>query len=196
MRFKSQLMTSDEIKRAVKRIAHQIDERNKGGENVAIVGIANGGIPMARALSSYLMKITDCRIPTGIIDISMHRDDIGAGAVGISPEELASPKVCDNPPKESEKTKTMIPFDVEGKNVVLVDDVLYTGRSVRAALDALSERGRPATVQLAVLIDRGHRELPVHADYVGKNIPTSHREIVKVIFDDDFKSPTVNIYDL
>lgn len=178
MELKSQLMTTEEIRRAMKRIAHQIEEKNGGTDNLILIGIAKGGVALAYALSSYMRDIHNCQIPTGIIDISEHRDDN---------------KVSLN---EAAGLGTNIPCDIKDKNVVLVDDVLYTGRTVRAALDALSEMGRASSVQLAVLIDRGHRELPIHADYVGKNIPTSRKEVVKVIFDENHDNPIVNIYDL
>ena len=155
MEFKSQLMTTDEIMRALRRIAHQITERNNGTEDVVIVGIAKGGVPIANQLSEFLKTIEQRNIPTGVLDISGHRDD-------IEPNQ--------------------------------VDDALYTGRTARAAFDALSDFGRAGTIQLAVLIDRGHRELPIRADYVGKNIPTSHVETIRIDFDETGTQPVVNIY--
>lgn len=177
MEFKSQLMTTDEIMRALRRIAHQITERNNGTEDVVIVGIAKGGVPIANQLSEFLKTIEQRSIPTGVLDISSHRDD-------IEPNQI----------DEARNSESMIPCDINGKHVVLVDDVLYTGRTARAAFDALSDFGRAGTIQLAVLIDRGHRELPIRADYVGKNIPTSHVETIRIDFDETGTRPVVNIY--
>lgn len=177
MKFKSQLMTTDEIMRALRRIAHQIIERNSGADNVVIVGIAKGGVPIANQLSEFLKTIEQRNIPTGVLDISGHRDDIEPQDVNILT-----------------KNESIIPCDINGKHVVLVDDVLYTGRTARAAFDALSDYGRAGTIQLAVLIDRGHRELPIRADYVGKNIPTSHVETIRIDFDETGTKPVVNIY--
>ena len=177
MKFKSQLMTTDEIMRALRRIAHQIIERNNGADNVVIVGIAKGGVPIANQLSEFLKTIEQRNIPTGVLDISGHRDDIEPQDVNVLTEN-----------------DSIIPCDINGKHVVLVDDVLYTGRTARAAFDALSDYGRAGTIQLAVLIDRGHRELPIRADYVGKNIPTSHVETIRVDFDETGTKPVVNIY--
>ena len=177
MKFKSQLMTTDEIMRALRRIAHQIIERNNGADNVVIVGIAKGGVPIANQLSEFLKTIEQRNIPTGVLDISGHRDDIEPQDVNVLTEN-----------------ESIIPCDINGKHVVLVDDVLYTGRTARAAFDALSDYGRAGTIQLAVLIDRGHRELPIRADYVGKNIPTSHVETIKIDFDETGTKPVVNIY--
>lgn len=177
MKFKSQLMTTDEIMRALRRIAHQIIERNNGADNVVIVGIAKGGVPIANQLSEFLKTIEQRNIPTGVLDISGHRDDIEPQDVNVLTEN-----------------ESIIPCDINSKHVVLVDDVLYTGRTARAAFDALSDYGRAGTIQLAVLIDRGHRELPIRADYVGKNIPTSHVETIRIDFDDTGTKPVVNIY--
>lgn len=180
MKFKSNLMTTEEIMRALKRIAHQIAEKNNGVENVVVLGIKKGGVPLAHQLASYLKTMEEIDLPVGELDISAHRDDLKTRKT-----------------KEEEgPVGSNIPCDIEGKDVVLVDDVLYTGRTARAAFDALSDFGRASTIQLAVLIDRGHRELPIRADYVGKNIPTSHTEIISVDFDDQGGNPMVNIYDL
>lgn len=184
MKFKSQLMTTDEVIRALRRIAHQITERNNGVTDVIVTGIANGGIPLSRQLADYLKVIEGREVPVGVLDISCHRDDIEDR---YDPERLAA---C------GEDSLTDLPCDINGKNVVLVDDVLYTGRTARAAFDALSDHGRAGTIQLAVLIDRGHRELPIRADYVGKNIPTSHNETISVDFDETGMLPVVNIYDI
>lgn len=154
------LMESADISRALKRVAHEIVERNRGVQNLAIVGIRTRGVPLAQRILAHLEAIEGERPLFGALDISLHRDDFHLRA--------AAPKA------------TQISFDMTGKRVVLVDDVLYTGRTIRAALDALSDFGRPASVQLAVLVDRGHRELPIRADFVGKNAPTSLEEKVSV----------------
>lgn len=161
-RIKAVVLEAHEIDRSLKRIAHQILERNKGAEGIVLVGIRKRGVPLAERLGDEIEGIEGARPPVGALDISFYRDDVGLRR-----------------PREVETTE--FPFDVQGKTVVLVDDVLYTGRSVRAAIDALVDFGRPRAVQLAVLIDRGHRELPIRADFVGKNIPTSAREQVKVL---------------
>ena len=202
MRFKSQLMTTEEVMRALKRIAHQIAERNNGVEDVVIVGILRGGIPLARQLADYLRMIEGVDVPVGALDISAHRDDRRRSAYEeMRPEEAEAGRGeqdagTEAGPATASVTATDLPFAVEDRNVVLVDDVLYTGRTARAAFDALSDHGRARTIQLAVLIDRGHRELPIRADYVGKNIPTSHTEIIGVDFDESGTMPVVNIYDL
>lgn len=180
MKFKSRLMTAQDIIRALKRISHQITERNDGVKDVVVLGIAKGGIPLAKQIASNLRDIEGVEVPFGILDISQHRDDLALR------DEAAVP----------EKSLTSLPCDISGKNVVLVDDVLYTGRTARAAMDALSDHGRAATIQLAVLIDRGHRELPIRADYVGKNVPSSHTETIRVDLDEVSRLPVVDIYDL
>lgn len=161
-REKTQIMTADEMRRALTRIAHEICERNKGVERLAIIGIRSRGDVLGARIAEIIERIEGIRPPVGAMDITLYRDDLN----------LFERKVSVN--------RTDIPFSLDGMRVVLVDDVLYTGRSVRAALDALMDFGRPASIQLAVLIDRGHRELPIAADYVGKNIPTSRREMVAV----------------
>jgi pyrimidine operon attenuation protein/uracil phosphoribosyltransferase len=150
------------IKRALTRIAHEILERNKGVTDLVLVGIRTGGIHLAHELASRLEEIEGLKIPVGSVDITLYRDDIKTQAAHLP------------------VGKTEIPFSTEGKRVVLVDDVLFTGRSIRAALDALIDFGRPRHIQLAVLVDRGHRELPIRADYVGKNIPTSRHDEIQV----------------
>lgn len=160
-RTKATVMDGDAISRAVTRIAHEILEANKGAENLALVGIVTRGAALAETLAERIEQIEGARVPVGTLDISFYRDDL---AIRLNPEVHRSD----------------IPFDVEGKDVVLVDDVLYTGRTIRAALDALMDYGRPCSVQLAVLVDRGHRELPIRADYVGKNVPSSSKERVRV----------------
>jgi pyrimidine operon attenuation protein/uracil phosphoribosyltransferase len=154
------------ITRAITRIAHEILEHNKGCENLALIGIRTGGDHLAGLLQQRINEIEGTEVPLGEVDITMYRDDLAArGSLPIG--------------------KTDIPFALDGKHVVLVDDVLYTGRTIRSAMDALMDFGRPKTVQLAVLIDRGHRELPIRADYVGRNVPTAREEDVKVIFNDE-----------
>lgn len=155
-------MSSVEMGRALNRIAHEIIEQNKGAENLALVGIHTRGVPIAEHLASLIHTFENVSPPVGKLDITLYRDDLS---------EIALQPVV---------KKTEVPFDVHGMRIVLVDDVLYTGRTARAALDALIDMGRPAVIQYAVLVDRGHRELPIRADFVGKNIPTSSQEVVKV----------------
>jgi pyrimidine operon attenuation protein/uracil phosphoribosyltransferase len=157
------LLTSREIERALARIGHEIVEKNKGAGDVVLVGMRTRGVPLARRIADIIQAFEGVPIPVGALDISLHRDD-------ISPSEL-------NP---ANRGLTDIPISISDRRVVLVDDVLYTGRSIRAAMDALMDLGRPRTIQLAVLIDRGHRELPIRADYVGKNIPSSRDEEIQV----------------
>ena len=173
-------MSGEDVLRALKRISHQIIEKNGGLSDVVLLGVNKGGVPIAEQLASYLSSIESVEVPIGVLDISQYRDDIDKTQEAIS-EEL-------------EQSESQIPCDITGKNIVLVDDVLYTGRTARAAFDALADYGRAATIQLAVLVDRGHRELPIRADYVGKNVPTSRSELISV--DYDGKLPVVNIYDL
>ena len=158
-----QVLGPDDVRRAVTRMAHEIIERNHGLEGVALVGLQRGGVWLAQALGTEIARI-ERPIPVGSIDPSLYRDDIGLRPV--SPASVSD-----------------IPFGVDGTTVVLVDDVLYTGRTVKAALDAITDYGRPAAVQLAVLVDRGHRELPIRPDYVGKNLPTSTSEQVTATAD-------------
>ena len=161
LKQKAVIMDDAAMRRAMTRIAHEILERNEGAEGVGLVGIVSRGVPLAEILSHEIEEIEGRRPPVGQLDISFYRDDISRS---ISPVLHA----------------TNIPFDINQRDVVLVDDVLYTGRTVRAALDALMDIGRPRTVQLAVMVDRGHRELPIRADYVGKNVPSSRSEDVRV----------------
>jgi len=158
------VMDADRMQRSLTRIAHEIVERNQAIEELAIVGIRERGVPLARRIAKRLHEITGREVPTGALDITLYRDDLMRHAVG--PQPLVR--------------STDILFDIDDRLILLVDDVLYTGRTVRAALDALIDFGRPKAIQLAVLIDRGHRELPIKADYVGKNVPTSRRESVQV----------------
>jgi pyrimidine operon attenuation protein/uracil phosphoribosyltransferase len=155
------ILNAQAIQRALTRIAHEIAERNETSGEVVLVGIQRGGVPLAQKLSALLEKIWNHPVSTGLLDVSMHRDDLG---------QRAAPDVH----------PTVIPFDITGKTVVFIDDVLFSGRTIRAAMDSLNDFGRPKRIQLAVLIDRGHRELPIKADFVGKNVPTSLNEKIKV----------------
>ena len=156
-------MQPDDVRRALTRIAHEILERDKGAADVVLVGIADRGDDLARRLAYEVRRIEGPEVPVGVLDITFYRDDIGMRA--------------DAP----EVHETRIPFDVSGKVVVLVDDVLFTGRTIRSAMDALMDLGRPRKIQLAVLVDRGHRELPIRADFVGKNVPTGRADDVRVL---------------
>jgi len=160
------IMDNSGIKRAITRISHEILERNKGLTDVVLIGIRSGGALLAEEIGRVTEVIEGVKAPVGSVDITLYRDDVS----GHLPHQAVG--------------KTDIPFSLEGKRVVLVDDVLYTGRTIRAAMDAMMDHGRPACIQLAVLIDRGHRELPIRADFVGRNVPTSIKENVAVLFDD------------
>lgn len=160
-RTKATVMDGEAIARAITRIAHEILEANKGAGDIALVGIVTRGAALAEVLAQKIGEIEGVSVPVGTLDISFYRDDL---AMRLNPEVHRSD----------------IPFDVEGRHIVLVDDVLFTGRTIRAAMDALMDYGRPCSIQLAVLVDRGHRELPIRADYVGKNVPSSHKERVTV----------------
>lgn len=164
MKTKSKIMDVKAIERSLRRIALEIVEYNKSMENVYLVGIRSRGVPMADRLSRYLNEIEKLDVKTGIIDISLYRDDLS--------------KVAENPVHNG----THIDFEVENAKIILIDDVLYTGRTIRAAIDAVLDIGRPKEIQLCVLIDRGHKELPIHADYIGRSVPTSSEEIIKVSF--------------
>jgi len=158
------VMDADRITRTLTRIAHEIVERNKGVGDLALIGVRTRGVYIARRLGRTLKEITGDDVPTGALDITLYRDDLMRHAVGPQPVIR----------------RTEIPFSIDNKKILLVDDVLYTGRTTRAALDALIDFGRPKGIQLIVLVDRGHRELPIKADYVGKNLPTSTEESVQV----------------
>jgi pyrimidine operon attenuation protein / uracil phosphoribosyltransferase len=162
---RAQVMTADDVRRALVRIAHEVVERNHGIESVVVVGLQTGGVPLAERLAEELGGIEGTRPPAGTLDVAFYRDDISLRPV--LPEEV-----------------TAIPCDLTARTVVLVDDVLYTGRTVRAALNALNDHGRARAVQLAVMVDRGHRELPIRPDFVGKNLPTRRDEMVDVTPDD------------
>lgn len=176
MNFKAQIMDEKAIQRAITRIAHEIIEKNKGIENVILVGIKTRGVPLANRLAEKIEIIEKSKVNVGMLDITLYRDDLS--------------KLDENPILND----TKIDFDLSEKTVVLVDDVLYTGRTVRAAMDAIMDIGRPKSIQLAVLIDRGHRELPIRADFVGKNVPTSKEEIISVHFKeiDNINDVTIN----
>jgi len=166
-RTRAQIMDADEIRRAITRIAHEIVERNHGVGNIVLIGIRTRGVPLARRIARKIEEIEAAQVPVGVLDITLYRDDL---------ETVAHQPIA---------RRTEVPFDLAGRVVVLVDDVLFTGRTVRAALDEIIDFGRPAAIQLAVLVDRGHRELPIRADYVGKNVPTSRRELVRVRLAED-----------
>ena len=158
------VMDADRIGRTLTRIAHEIVERNKGVEDLALVGVRTRGVPIARRIARALREITGHDVPTGALDITLYRDDLMRHAVGPQPVVR----------------RTEIQFSIDNRKILLVDDVLYTGRTTRAALDALIDYGRPKAIQLVVLVDRGHRELPIKADYVGKSLPTAADESVQV----------------
>jgi pyrimidine operon attenuation protein / uracil phosphoribosyltransferase len=158
------VMDADRMSRALTRIAHEILERNRGLDDLALVGIRTRGVPLARRLARALTEINGDDVPTGALDITLYRDDLMRQPVGPQPVVR----------------RTEIPFSIDDRRILLVDDVLYTGRTIRAALDALIDFGRPRAIQLVVLVDRGHRELPIKADYVGKNVPTSLKQSVRV----------------
>ena len=162
LRLKGRLMSASEIERTLVRLAHEIVERNNGGTNLGLVGIKRRGVPLAQRLAAHIAKIEKHSVDTGVLDIAFYRDDLTTRGT--------RPVV----------TEGAIGFDVNGRDIILMDDVLYTGRTIRAALDALFAHGRPKSVQLLVLIDRGHRELPIQATYIGRHIPTSRREIIEV----------------
>ena len=156
---RSLVLTADDVGRALRRMSHEIVERNPGLDGVVLVGLQRGGVPIAQAIAANLAEIESADVPLGALDVAFYRDDVSTRPV--LPESATS-----------------IPFDLTARTVVLVDDVLFTGRTIRAALNALSDWGRPQSVQLAVMVDRGHRELPIRPDYVGKNLPSSHNEAI------------------
>lgn len=162
-----ELLNKEDIERIITRMAHEIIEKNKGVHSLCLIGIQRGGVHLARRLAVRLQEIEGIRIPVGALDIALYRDDITV--------RKEQPVV----------RRTEVSFEINNEKVVLVDDVLFTGRSIRAAMDAVMDLGRPSAIQLAVLVDRGHRELPIKADYAGKNVPTSLEETVKVQFAED-----------
>jgi pyrimidine operon attenuation protein/uracil phosphoribosyltransferase len=158
------VMDADRIARSLARIAHEIVERNRGAADLALIGIRARGVPIAKRLAAEIATIASVEVPVGALDITLYRDDLGRHAVGPQPVIR----------------RTDVPFSIDDKLILLVDDVLYTGRTIRAAFDALIDFGRPRAIQLVALVDRGHRELPIRADYVGRNIPTSRQQSVQV----------------
>lgn len=164
---KSQIMDATAIQRALTRVAHEIIEKNKGTADLVLIGLRSRGVDLARRLSQRLKEIDGGQIPVGALDITLYRDDLGRAG------------------RHPTVRKTEIIFSIENKKVILVDDVLYTGRTTRAAMDGLMDLGRPRVIQLAVLVDRGHRELPIRADYVGKNVPTAKTEQVQVMLQEE-----------
>ena len=177
-KLKSMLMDGTAMARAIMRISHEIVERNKGVEDSVLIGIVTRGAPLARKIRDNIEKIEGNRVETGYVDITLYRDDLS--------EISDMPKV----------KKTDVPFSIKDKNVILCDDVLYTGRTARAAMEAVLALGRPKSIQLAVLIDRGHRELPIRADYVGKNIPTSLSEVIAVRFTETDGEECVKLFEI
>lgn len=162
MQIKSTILESQDISRIISRISHQIIERNQGTDNVVLMGIRTRGVPLSRRIAHRILEIEGVEVPVGELDITLYRDDIS--------EKHEVPMV----------RKSQLPFSIRGRSVVLVDDVLFTGRTVRAAMDAVMDLGRPKNIQAAVLVDRGHRELPIRADFIGKNVPTSINEVILV----------------
>jgi len=176
MKLKAQIMTEEGMNRALKRMAHEILEKNDGCEGVVLLGIKRRGVTLARVLADRIREIEGVEIPVGVLDITLYRDDL---------------QTKSNTPLVNE---SIVDFSIEGKIVVIVDDVIFTGRTARAALDAVSKLGRAARIQLAVLIDRGHRDLPIRADYVGKNVPTSLSEVVSVQVEEYDGRTCVDLY--
>lgn len=172
---KNVIMDAEAMRRAIVRIAHEIIEKNKGVENIILVGIRTRGVPLAQRIAREIENIENVKVPVGFLDITLYRDDLST--------------LDYNPVVHG----TEIESDISGKVIVLVDDVLYTGRTIRAALDALIDMGRPKAIQLAVLIDRGHKELPIRADFVGKNVPTAQKEIIDVALNESDKTDEVII---
>ncbi|EQB36489.1 MULTISPECIES: bifunctional pyr operon transcriptional regulator/uracil phosphoribosyltransferase PyrR [Virgibacillus] len=180
MKKKTDILDKPSINRALTRIAHEILEKNKGGDDLVLVGIKTRGVPLTKRLQEKIKQIENMDVPIGELDITLYRDDLDKATDGEDPK----------------LKETNIPADLTGKKVVLLDDVLFTGRTVRAAMDAVMDIGRPSQIQLGVLVDRGHRELPIRADYVGKNIPTSDKEIIMVKLEEiDGMEDTVSIYE-
>lgn len=176
MEFKARVMNGEAMGRSLKRIAHEILERNRGCEGLCLVGIHSRGAPMARRLAAQLKDIEGKDVPCGTLNITLYRDDVG--------ELTDIPVLLDS----------CLPFDVKDKTIILVDDVIFTGRTARAAMEAIISRGRPAGIQLAAFVDRGHRELPIKPDYVGKNVPTSRDESISVCFTETDGIDCVDIY--
>ncbi len=176
MILKAEIMDESAIQRALVRISHEITEKNKGTKNLALLGIKTRGVPLANILAENINKIEGVTLPVGELDINHYRDD--------NKEIHSLPKA----------TPPILPFDVNGKDIILIDDVLFTGRTVRAAIEAVFSLGRPSSIQLAILVDRGHRELPFRADYVGKNVPTSTSELISVMLPETDGCMCVKLY--
>jgi|SRR5690625_1204475 len=179
MQKKTVVLDSSAMNRALTRIAHEILEKNKGGENIVLVGIKTRGAPLAKRLQEKIYQIEQMNVPIGELDITLYRDDLQQATPFADPQLKG----------------THINVDIAGKTVILIDDVLYTGRTVRAAMDAVMDIGRPGHIQLGILVDRGHRELPIRADYVGKNIPTSKQEVIVVHLNEVDEQDEVSIYE-
>lgn len=178
MNFKSNLLDEMAIKRAIARISHEIVEKNKGIEDIVLIGIKRRGMPLAERIAENIRSFEEASVPVGSVDITFYRDDLE--------QSYDMPLIKD----------AAIDIQIKGKKVILVDDVIFTGRTVRAAIDAVFSNGRPQSIQLAVLIDRGHRELPIRADYVGKNIPTSRQELIQVELMETDGNEAVKLYEL
>lgn len=176
MEFKAKLLDDKMIDRSLTRLSHEIIEKNKGVDNLVLIGIKSRGVPLANRLSNKIEQIEGKRIPVGALDITLYRDDLSLRSY------------------EPDVKGLELDFPIDEKIVILVDDVIYTGRTVRAAMDAIIDYGRPSAIQLAVLVDRGHRELPIRPDYVGKNVPTSSKEVVKVKLEEMDELSEVSIY--
>ncbi|KGN01004.1 bifunctional pyrimidine regulatory protein PyrR uracil phosphoribosyltransferase [Clostridium novyi A str. 4570] len=177
MEFKSILLDEKAIKRTLTRIAHEIIEKNKGVEDIVLLGIQRRGVPIARRIAALIEQFEDVKVEVGSVDITLYRDDL----TEVAEQPLLNEKSLD--------------IDVKNKKIILVDDVLFTGRTARAAMEAVIKHGRPDNVQLAVLVDRGHRELPIRADYVGKNVPTSKKELVSVMVSEIDSEDAVKIFE-
>lgn len=178
MNFKSNLLDEMAIKRAIARISHEIVEKNKGVDDIVLIGIKRRGMPLAERIAENIRSFEETEVPVGSVDITFYRDDLE--------KSYEMPMIKD----------AAIDVQIKGKKVILVDDVIFTGRTVRAAIDAVFSNGRPQSIQLAVLIDRGHRELPIRADYVGKNIPTSRQELIQVELMETDGNEAVKLYEL
>lgn len=178
MEYKAHIMDEDQIRRSIARMTHEIIEKNRGAENICLLGVKRRGVPLAHMLAENIKKFEGVAVPVGDIDITLYRDDLSEKT------SLATTTGCN------------IPCDVKDYNIIIVDDVMYTGRTARAAIEAVFKHGRPNSIQLAVLIDRGHRELPIRADFVGKNIPTSKNEVVEVSVKEIDNESSVSLYSL
>lgn len=177
MKFKTLILDENSVNRTITRLSHEILEKNKGAENLALIGIKTRGVPFANILAQNVLKIEGTTLPVGELDITLYRDDLS--------------ELCAQPTVNSSK----IDFDVKNKDIILCDDVIFTGRTVRAAIEAIMKLGRPKSIQLAVIVDRGHRELPIRPDFVGKNIPTSLNEVVAVKFKTLDQETSVSLYE-